>query len=267
MCMPEKRKNTGLKNVNWQITPGKKQAWQDSKTYLLLHLRQSVGLNSELLCQVQRQLLMEPKSDSWVTKTCYAYWLKPTDKQTKKPCNLAQWSLTPSLQKEKKALICFFLYCFHALFIGFQIILRKRSFLKGPPRQDISTSNKRAPHSEPNQRVWEPQQDNNTLSLYISNSLSICSPFIQWRKDFLFKFSTPYIQNMRFIICININFCFFPSVFDHAFLWQIKYGHKAFCKKWSLFSNCLNLGWPCGLLWSLEWGRYDLYDFQDSVHL
>ena len=62
--MPEKRKNTGLKNVNWQITPGKKQAWQDSKTYLLLHLRQSVGLNSELLCQVQRQLLMEPKSDS-----------------------------------------------------------------------------------------------------------------------------------------------------------------------------------------------------------
>ena len=124
----------------------------------------------------------------------------------------------PPKRKKKKALICFFLYCFHALFIGFQIILRKRSFLKGPPRQDISTSNKWAPHSEPNQRVWEPQQDNNTLSLYISNSLSICSPFIQWRRDFLFKFSTPYIQNMRFIICININFCFFPSVFDHAFL-------------------------------------------------
>jgi len=40
--------NTGLKNDNWQVAPGKRHAWQDSRTSLLLHLRWPTGFKSEL---------------------------------------------------------------------------------------------------------------------------------------------------------------------------------------------------------------------------
>lgn len=48
--------------------------------------------------------------------------------------------------------------------------LTKKLLPQEPPRQeDISISNKWALYTDPSEDIWEPQQEDNMLSLYISN--------------------------------------------------------------------------------------------------